>query len=252
MQKTVATSTTEAEYVAASMASKEAIWLQRLLAKLGNAQASFKMHCDSQGAVAMMRNPVSSRRTKHIDVAYHFVREMVDEGKLTVVNVGTGGMTADALTKALPMDGLYKCRTEMGMVPMSDGDSASARVEVLDRPATRAGGMADGPAGVAAAGPDGGVTDAPDGGVADAPDGGAADAPDGGMADARDDGAAAARDSGGASPRDGRRVTSGGTPPAVDTGAEFGAELGAPDGVKATRGVAAKLEHGRRRVGQRS
>jgi len=106
----------------------------------------------------------------------------------------------------------------------------------LDRPATRAGGMADGPAGVAATGPDGGVTDAPDGGVADAPDGGAADAPDGG----------------GAAARDGRRVTSGGTPPAVDTGAEFGAQLGAPDGVKATRGVAAKLEHGRRRVGQRS
>jgi len=112
--------------------------------------------------------------------------------------------------------------------------------------------MADGPAGVAAAGPDGGVTDAPDGGVADAPDGGAADAPDGGAADARDDGAAAARDGGGAAARDGRRVTSGGTPPAVDTGAEFGAQLEAPDGVKATRGVAAKLEHGRRRVGQRS
>jgi len=56
---------------------------------------------------------------------------------------------------------------------------------LLDKPATRAGGMADGPAGAAAAGPDGGVADAPDGGVADAPDGGAAYVPDGGAPDAR-------------------------------------------------------------------
>jgi len=252
MQKTVATSTTEAEYVAASVASKEAVWLQRLLGELGNAQASVKMHCDSQGAVAMMRNPVSSPRTKHMDVAYHFVREMVDAGKLTVVNVGTGDMTADALTKAMPMDGLYKCRTEMGLVPMSDGDSASARVGVLDRPATRADGMDDGPDGGATTSPDGGVADAADGGAADAadggaaeaPDGGTADAPDGGTADARDDGAAATRDGGQAAARDGRHGTSG--------GAEFGAQLGAPDVVKATRGVAAKLKHGRRRAGQRS
>ena len=115
---------------------------------------------------------------------------------------------------------------------------------LLDRPATRADGMAGGPEGGAADSPDGGVADAPDGGAADAPDGGAADAPDGGAADARDDGVAAARDSGGAAARDGRDVTNG--------GAEFGTQLGAPDGVKATRGVVAKLQHGRRRVGQRS
>jgi len=77
---------------------------------------------------------------------------------------------------------------------------------LLDRPATRAGGMADGPAGVAAAGPDGGAADAPDGGVADAPDGRAADAPDGGAAHARDDGAAAARSDEGAAAEDGCRV----------------------------------------------
>jgi len=44
-----------------------------------------------------MRNPVSSARTKHIDVAHHFVREMVDSGKLKVVNVTSTDMTADAL-----------------------------------------------------------------------------------------------------------------------------------------------------------
>ena len=115
---------------------------------------------------------------------------------------------------------------------------------LMDRPATRADGMANGPDGGATDSPEGGVADAPDGGAADAPDGWAADAPDGGAADARDDGAATAWDGGGVAARDGRHVTSG--------GAEFGAQLGAPDGVTATRGVAAKLNHGRRRVGQRS
>jgi len=131
LQKSVAMSTTEAEYVAALMAAKEAIWLQRLLGELGNAQAAVKMHCDSEGAVAMMRNPVSSPRTKHIDVVHHFVREMVEAGKLAVVNVKTGEMTADVLTKALPSDGHYKCRGDMGLVPMAHDDSASARVGVL-------------------------------------------------------------------------------------------------------------------------
>jgi len=76
----------------------------------------------------------------------------------------------------------------------------------LDRPATRVGGIADGPAGVAAAGPDGGAADAPDGSVADAPDGRAADAPDGGAAHAQDDGAAAARSGRGAAAGDGCNV----------------------------------------------
>ena len=65
---------------------------------------------------------------------------------------------------------------------------------LLDRPATRAGGMDDGSAGVVAAGPDGGAAHAPDGRAADAPDGGAAHAQDDGAAAARSDGGAAAGD----------------------------------------------------------
>jgi len=132
---------------------------------------------------------------------------------------------------------------------------------LLDRPATRAGGMDDGSAGVVAAGPDGGAAHAPDGGVADAPDGSAADAPDGGAAHSQHDDTAAARNGGEAAERNGCRVTSGGTPPEIDRGAagleglpsgeaEFGAQLGAPDGVKATRGVTVPAR--RRRAGQRS
>eukprot|EP00168_Porphyra_purpurea_P003952 TRINITY_DN1457_c0_g1_i3.p1 TRINITY_DN1457_c0_g1~~TRINITY_DN1457_c0_g1_i3.p1 ORF type:complete len:899 (+),score=181.15 TRINITY_DN1457_c0_g1_i3:879-3575(+) len=132
MQKSVATSTTEAEYMAAAMAAKEAIWLQRLLGELGNDHGPVVLNCDSQGAVAMMRNLVSSPRTKHIDVAYHFVREMVEAGKLEVANVKTSDMTADVLTNALPIDGHVKCREAMGLINIKTNDSASARVGVTE------------------------------------------------------------------------------------------------------------------------
>jgi len=132
---------------------------------------------------------------------------------------------------------------------------------VLDRPDTRAGGIADGPACLMADGPEGSVADGPDGGVADAPHGGATDAPDGGAADtpegsavdAQDDGTADAWDGLVVAARDGGCITGGGTPWVTDAaatgsekafsgGAEFRAQLGAHDGAKAMNGVVANFE----------
>ena len=118
------------------MAAKEAIWLQRLVRELGGGDAPVVMHCDSQGAIALMRNPTSSNRTKHIDVAHHFVRECVDGGALEVEVVGTADMVADCLTKPLPTAAFNKCRAALGM---TDGEAGTARVGVLapgPRPAT--------------------------------------------------------------------------------------------------------------------
>ena len=128
IQATVAASTTEAEYVAAAMAAKEAIWLQRLVRELGAGGEPVVMHCDSQGAIALMRNPTSSNRTKHIDVAHHFVRECVDGGAIKVVAVGTADMVADCLTKPLPTEAFNKCRAALGL---TDGEAGTARVGVL-------------------------------------------------------------------------------------------------------------------------
>jgi len=243
LQKSVAMSTTEAEYVAASMAAKEAIWLQRLLGELGNPQVAVKKHCHSQGAVAMMRNPMSSSRTKHIDVAHHFVREMVDAGKLTVVNVKTGDMTADVLTKALPMDGHHKFRGEMGLVAMTGNDSASPRVRVL--------------AGVSTQDAAGGVEDKAPRGTGPQ-DGGASAVQDGGATAVQDGGVTAARDASGvAAGADGRAVTGGAPQAGIEEvnganlapckGVKFGAQPQAADGIKAARGAAGKLENGCRR-----
>jgi len=75
------------------------------------------LFCDSQSALAMMGNAVSSARTKHIDVIHHFVREKVTSGELKVQYVNTTDMTADVLTKALGTIAFNKCTEGMGMRP---------------------------------------------------------------------------------------------------------------------------------------
>jgi len=117
LQGSVATSKTEAEYVSAGMAAKELVWVQRLCGYLTGEAPDAMLLCDSQSALAMMGNAVSSARTKHIDVIHHFVREKVTSGELKVQYVNTTDMTAGVLTKALGTISFNKCTDGMGMGP---------------------------------------------------------------------------------------------------------------------------------------
>ena len=78
LQSTVALSTTEAEYMAITEAVKKAIWLQGLLDDLGVGQKQVTVFCDSQRAIHLAKNQVYHARTKHIDVGYHFVWEIIE------------------------------------------------------------------------------------------------------------------------------------------------------------------------------
>lgn len=74
-QKSVALSTTEAEYVAASNASREVLWLRQLISEIDEISDSGTVLCvDNQSAIKLIKNPVFHRRSKHIDVVYHFIR----------------------------------------------------------------------------------------------------------------------------------------------------------------------------------
>eukprot|EP00253_Pinus_taeda_P003373 PITA_03373 len=99
-QSIVALSTTEAEYMAATHAGKEAIWLQRLWSSMGLVQGAIRIYCDSQSVVFLAKNPAYHSKTKHIDVQYHFVRDMIDDKKVLLVKVVTLKNTADALKKS--------------------------------------------------------------------------------------------------------------------------------------------------------
>lgn len=110
-------STTEAEYVAGATAAHEAVWLRTLIHDLTGSSTPMEMRCDNESAISMMHNTVSSARTKHIAIRYHYVRELVEDKTLTVTHVPTGDMIADSLTKALPRDAFAACRRKMGLRP---------------------------------------------------------------------------------------------------------------------------------------
>uniref|UniRef100_H3H993 Integrase catalytic domain-containing protein n=1 Tax=Phytophthora ramorum TaxID=164328 RepID=H3H993_PHYRM len=85
-QRTVALSSTEAEYMALSEATQEAVWLKVFLCELGEmaSDEAVKIYEDNQGSIALAKNPQFHKRTKHIDIRYHFVREKVEDGQVVL------------------------------------------------------------------------------------------------------------------------------------------------------------------------
>ena len=102
-QETVTLSTAEAEYVAATHAAKEAIWLKRLITETFDfPNDPITLHCDNQSAIALTKDNAHHSRTKHIDIRYHFIRYSVQDGKINIVYCPTNDNVADTLTKPLP------------------------------------------------------------------------------------------------------------------------------------------------------
>ena len=101
-QSCVALSSTEAEYVALSEASKEAVFLRNLLMEIGYSNGdAVVLHVDNQGAEKLATNPVYHKRTKHIDIRYHHVRDIVKNNEIVLKYCPTENMIADILTKNL-------------------------------------------------------------------------------------------------------------------------------------------------------
>lgn len=102
-QELVTLSTTEAEYVAATHAAKEVMWLRRLISEVfGTIDEPTTLFSDSQSAIALTKDGHYHARTKHIDIRYHFIRYIVEAGHIKLIYCPTHEMTADVLTKALP------------------------------------------------------------------------------------------------------------------------------------------------------
>ena len=99
----VAKPSTEAEYVALSSATQEAIWLRCLMKDFGKqTDAPTTIYEDNQGAIELAKNAKYYSRTKHIDICHHFVRERVVSNEIRVIYCRTEDMVADIMTKGLP------------------------------------------------------------------------------------------------------------------------------------------------------
>ncbi|KAH9301073.1 hypothetical protein KI387_012656, partial [Taxus chinensis] len=99
LQKLVALSTTETEYVAATEASKKMIWSQQFLEELGHKQEEGKMHSDSQSAIHLAKKSAFHSRMKHIQLRYHFIRTTLEEEKLKLEKIHTSQNPAYMMTK---------------------------------------------------------------------------------------------------------------------------------------------------------
>ena len=115
LQNCVATSTAEAEYMAASATAKEAVWLRTLMGDLGVRLSAVEIMCDNQAALKLLGDPINSGKSKHIDVAYHFGRERAAWGQIRFEYIPTAENVADCLTKAVPAHKLEVCRDGMGI-----------------------------------------------------------------------------------------------------------------------------------------
>jgi hypothetical protein len=116
-QKTVAQSSTEAEYMEMADTGNQAAWYRMFLEELGyEVKDPILIHEDNQGADMLSRNPVTGRKSKHIPIKYHVIRDYVENEQVEIVQVSTQDMLADGLTKPFPRIQHSNFVTDLGLI----------------------------------------------------------------------------------------------------------------------------------------
>ncbi|KAG7557256.1 Reverse transcriptase RNA-dependent DNA polymerase [Arabidopsis suecica] len=120
-QPVVALSTTEAEYIAASFCATQCVWLRRVLEKIGAAEESATViQCDNSSTIQLSKHPVLHGKSKHIEVRFHYLRELVNGDIVRLEYCQTENQVADIFTKPLKMEQFEKLRALLGMVSLSE------------------------------------------------------------------------------------------------------------------------------------
>eukprot|EP00253_Pinus_taeda_P018863 PITA_18863 len=116
-QPIVALSTAEAEYVAATVATCQGVWMRRMLRSLGQEQAKATVvFCDNSLAIALSKNSAFHKRTKHIDTGFHYIMELVSNGEIILQHCSTQEHVVDILTKPLDQKSFEFLRKCLGMI----------------------------------------------------------------------------------------------------------------------------------------
>ena len=112
----VTLSTTEVEFITAASCACQAVWLRRVLEKLRHTQGnSTTVFCDSTSAFKLSKNLVMHGRSKHIDVRFHFLRELTKIGTVKIIHCSTQEQVADVMTKPLKLEAFKKLRDLLGV-----------------------------------------------------------------------------------------------------------------------------------------
>jgi hypothetical protein len=114
-QKTVALSSTEAEFMALCDCSRQVVWIKSLFSELDIHLDAIPICGDNQGSIFMGSNPVQERRSKHIDIRYHYIREVVQDGKVELFFIDGDENPADMFTKNLGHVKFLKFRSQLGL-----------------------------------------------------------------------------------------------------------------------------------------
>lgn len=115
-QPIVTLSTIEAEFVAVASCASQAIWMKRIFEKLSQLQSGCTtIFCDNSSTLNLSRNPVMHGQSKHIDVHFHFLRDLTKEGTVELVFCGTQEQQADVMTKPLKPEPFQKLRDRLGV-----------------------------------------------------------------------------------------------------------------------------------------
>ena len=115
LQSLVAMYTTEAEYMAVAKAAKEALWLKGLVKELGLNQGGVQLHCDNQSAIYLAKHQVYHVSTKHIDVRFHQIRELIATGEIILKKIDTLENAVDMLTKPIFTNKFKHCLDLIGV-----------------------------------------------------------------------------------------------------------------------------------------
>ena len=115
-QPVVTLSTTEAEFIAAASSACQVVWLRRILKSLSHVQSRpTVLYCDSVSAIKLSKNPVMQGRSKHIDVRFHFLRDLVKDEVVELVHCSSQEQIADSMTKPLKFETFSKLRELVGV-----------------------------------------------------------------------------------------------------------------------------------------
>ncbi len=96
--------------------ANQAMWYRSFLVELGyTVDNPIPLHGDNKGAVDLALNPVTGRRSKHIDIKHHVIREYLEKGEISLVCTPTAEMVADGFTKSLPRALLQRFNSDMGL-----------------------------------------------------------------------------------------------------------------------------------------